>query len=66
MDRLLRLVERRRLRRMKSGLSPQNLTDGLRKPSGNLGDKLQVLAGRSPLHLSVVEIFVDMILQRLD
>lgn len=31
----------------------------------NLGDKLQVLAGKSPEHLKVVEVLVDLILKRL-
>lgn len=32
----------------------------------NLGDKLQLLAGRSPEQLVAVELFVDLILERLN
>ena len=32
----------------------------------NLGDKLQILAHRSPKHVNVVELLVDTILKRLD
>ena len=47
-------------------LSPRQSRRSRRYTRRQLGDKLQVLAAKSPTHLRVVEVFVDLILKRLE
>lgn len=50
----------------KSSASSQTPSGELPPYSQRLGDKLQRLAWHSPPHLAVVELFVDLILERLE
>lgn len=63
---LSRRPSRRPLRNSSASLQTLNASPADYLTGPNLGDKLQVLAGRSPQHLAMIELLVDRILQRLN
>lgn len=54
-----------RFRRRSVRLSKKLIGKWQRGRRRSLGDKLQVIAGRSPQHLKIVEAVADLILMRL-